>query len=625
LKPTDIAHPDYFHKVVDCQWACPAHTPVPEYIRLIAAGRYGDAYLVNWKSNVFPGILGRTCDRPCEPACRRGRVEEGSPEHRKVEAKPEPVAICRLKRVAADYKEDITPRLPKPPRATNGKRIALVGAGPASLTVARDLAPLGYECVVFDADPQAGGMMRTQIPKFRLPDRVIDEEVGYILDGGIEFRGGVRIDSLARLIAPDAAEKWDAVFVGSGAPRGRDLDIPGRADAAANIHIGIDWLSSVSFGHTTRIGKRVVVLGGGNTAMDCCRSSRRLGGVDVQVVVRSGFDEMKASPWEKEDAMHEGIPIHNYLVPVEFTHDNGRLTGVVFEKVAAQRDARGRRQLLPTGEPHVHIACDDVLVAIGQENAFPWIERDLGIAFDDSGMPIVDRTTMASTREGIYFGGDSAFGPKNIIWAVAHGHDAAISIDLHCRGEALTERPPPHVNLLSQKMGIHEWSYDNGIHGDRRYRVPLKDTVIALKDIRTEVELGFDPKLAYAEAQRCLNCDVQTVFADKLCIECDACVDICPMDCITFTANGDESDLRQRLTAPALDVEQSLYVSAPVKTGRIMAKDEDVCLHCGLCAERCPTGAWDMQKFLLDIAHADDRAHVERSPRQPAEVGMAAD
>jgi formate dehydrogenase beta subunit len=604
LKPTDIAHPDYFHKVVDCQWACPAHTPVPEYIRLIAAGRYGDAYLVNWKSNVFPGILGRTCDRPCEPACRRGRVEEGSPEHRKVEAKPEPVAICRLKRVAADYKEDIRPRLPKPPQTRNGKRVALVGAGPASLTVARDLAPLGYECVVFDADPKAGGMMRTQIPKFRLPDRVIDEEVGYIIDGGIEFRGGARIDSLAQLVAADARETWDAVFVGSGAPRGRDLDIPGRGDAAANIHIGIDWVSSVSFGHTTRIGKRVVVLGGGNTAMDCCRSSRRLGGADVQVVVRSGFDEMKASAWEKEDAMHEGIPIHNYLVPLEFTHEGGRLTGVVFEKVAAQRDERGRRQLRPTGEPHVHIACDDVLVAIGQENAFPWIERDLGIDFDEWGMPVVDRTTMASTRPGIYFGGDAAFGPKNIIWAVAHGHDAAISIDLYCRGDALAKRPPPHVNLLSQKMGIHEWSYDNGIHGDRRYRVPLKDTVIALKDIRMEVELGFDPKLAYAEAQRCLNCDVQTVFADKLCIECDACVDICPMDCITFTANGDEADLRQRLMAPALNTDQALYVSAAVKTGRIMAKDEDVCLHCGLCAERCPTGAWDMQKFLLDMTHA---------------------
>ncbi len=505
MNPTDIAHPDYFHKVVDCQWACPAHTPVPEYIRLIAAGRYGDAYLVNWKSNVFPGILGRTCDRPCEPACRRGRVEEGSPEMRKVGAKPEPVAICRLKRVAADYKEDIRPRLPQPVSRRNGKRIALIGAGPASLTVARDLAPLGYECVVFDGDPQAGGMMRTQIPKFRLPDRVIDEEVGYVLDGGIEFRGGRRIESLATLLAPDATERWDAVFVGSGAPRGRDLEIPGRREAAANIHIGIDWLSSVSFGHTTRIGARVVVLGGGNTAMDCCRSSRRLGGTDVQVVVRSGFDEMKASPWEKEDAMHEGIPIRNYLVPVLFTHDAGKLTGVTFEKVAAQRDARGRRQLLPTGEPHVHVPCDDVLVAIGQENAFPWIERGLGIDCDDHGMPVVDAATMASTRPGLYFGGDAAFGPKNIIWAVAHGHDAAISIDLYCSGEPQHRRPPPHVNLLSQKMGIHEWSYDNGIHGDRRYRVPLKDTVIALKDIRTEVELGFDPKLDFAEAQRCLN------------------------------------------------------------------------------------------------------------------------
>ncbi|HXR55397.1 MAG TPA: FAD-dependent oxidoreductase [Casimicrobiaceae bacterium] len=618
MNPTDIRHPDYFHKVVDCQWACPAHTPVPEYIRLIAAGRYGDAYMVNWKSNVFPGILGRTCDRPCEPACRRGRVEAGSPELRRNESKPEPVAICRLKRVAADLKDDVRPRLPQPAAKRNGKRVALIGAGPASLTVARDLAPLGYECIVFDGDTQAGGMMRTQIPKFRLPDRVIDEEVGYVLDLGIEFRSGVRVESLAALLAPEAPERFDAVFVGSGAPRGRDLDIPGRREAAANIHIGIDWLSSVSFGHTASIGKRVVVLGGGNTAMDCCRSSRRLGGDDVQVVVRSGFDEMKASPWEKEDAMHEGIPIHNYLVPLAFTHDAGRLTGVTFEKVAARRDERGRRQLVPTGEPAVHFACDDVLVAIGQENAFPWIERDIGIAFDEWNMPIVDRTTMASTRPGVYFGGDAAFGPKNIIWAVAHGHDAAISIDHSCRGESLANRPPPHVNLMSQKMGIHEWSYDNAIHSDRRYRVPLRDVTIALKDIRTEVELGFDAKLGYAEAQRCLNCDVQTVFSDRLCIECDACVDICPMDCITFTANGDESDLRTRLTAPAQDAEQALYVSAAVRTGRVMVKDEDVCLHCGLCAERCPTGAWDMQKFLLDMTHADDRLRHPPPPRVAA-------
>ncbi|MBS0325700.1 MAG: FAD-dependent oxidoreductase [Proteobacteria bacterium] len=626
MNPTDIKRPDYFHKVVDCQWACPAHTQVPEYIRLIAAGRYGDAYLVNWRSNVFPGILGRTCDRPCEPACRRARVEEGSPEHRRNAAKPEPVAICRLKRVAADYKDDIRPRLPQRASARNGKRVALIGAGPASLTVARDLAPLGYECVVFDADALAGGMMRTQIPKFRLPDRVIDEEVGYVLDLGIEFRPGVRIDSLRALMAGAIGGRFDAVFVGSGAPRGRDLDIPGRREAAAHVHIGIDWLASVSFGHTTRIGRRVVVLGGGNTAMDCCRSSRRLGGEDVQVVVRSGFDEMKASPWEKEDAQHEGIPIHNFLVPLAFVHDGGTLTGVRFEKVRPVHDARGRRQLVPTGEPPVEFACDDVLVAIGQENAFPWIERDLEVAFDDRGMPVVDRQTMASTHPAVFFGGDAAFGPKNIIWAVAHGHEAAISIDLACRGEPLSNRPPPHVNLVSQKMGIHEWSYDNAIHADRRYRVPLREVTAALKDIRTEVELGFDPRLAYAEAERCLNCDVETVFSDRLCIECDACVDVCPMDCITFTANGDEADLRTRLSAPAANLAQDLYVSAPVRTGRVMVKDEDVCLHCGLCAERCPTGAWDMQKFLIDAAHAADRLHPPRSVPAAAEAGaMAAD
>ncbi|MCC6870610.1 MAG: FAD-dependent oxidoreductase [Burkholderiales bacterium] len=613
MNPTDISQPDYFHKVVDCQWACPAHTPVPEYIRLIAAGRYGDAYLVNWHANVFPGILGRTCDRPCEPACRRSRVEEGGDK----KGKPEPVAICRLKRVAADYKDDITEFLPKAAAQKNGKRVALVGAGPASLTVARDLAPLGYDLVVFDGDAKAGGMMRTQIPKFRLPESVIDEEMGYVLDMGIDFRPGTRVDSLRDLLD----QRFDAVFVGSGAPRGRDLDIPGRREAAANIHIGIDWLASVSFGHVTRIGKRVVVLGGGNTAMDCCRSARRLGGEAVDVVVRSGYDEMKASPWEKEDARHEGIPIHNYLVPKAFTHDHGKLTGVTFEKVAPQRDAKGRRQLVPTGEPDVHFPCDDVLVAIGQENAFTWIERDLGLAFDKWGMPVVDTTTMASTLPNVFFGGDSAFGPKNIIWAVAHGHEAAISIDLHCRGEDLRKRPPPHVNLSSQKMGIHEWSYDNAITGDRRFRVPLKDTKIALASIKVEVELGFDPKLAFAEAQRCLNCDVQTVFSDKLCIECDACVDICPMDCITFTDNGDEADLRQRLKAPAVNLAQDLYVSGTLKTGRIMAKDEDVCLHCGLCAERCPTGAWDMQKFLLVPAHADDRCRTHHArEREPARI-----
>jgi NADPH-dependent glutamate synthase beta subunit-like oxidoreductase len=592
MKLTDIAAPDYFHKVVDCQWACPAHTPVPEYIRLIAAGRYGDAYMVNWKSNVFPGILGRTCDRPCEPACRRGRVEK------------EPVAICRLKRVAADYKEDIRDRLPTA-GTPNGKRVALIGGGPASLTVARDLAPLGYHCVMIDQDPQAGGMMRTQIPKFRLPDSVIDEECGYILGLGIELIGGRRVDSLKALLA----EGYDAVFVGSGAPRGRDLDIPGRKEAAANVHVGIDWLSSVSFGHVTKIGRRVIVLGGGNTAMDCCRTARRLGGEEVKVVVRSGFEEMKASPWEKEDAMHEDIPIFNYMVPKEFVHENGRLTGVVFEKVKSERDAKGRRNLVPTGEPDELFPCDDVLVAVGQENAFPWIERDIGLEFDKWDMPVVDPKTMQSTLPGVFFGGDAAFGPKNIIWAVAHGHEAAVSIDRHCRGEEAAARPAPQVDVSGQKMGIHEWSYDNEITLDKRYRVPLRDKAIALKDIKAEVELGFDPQLALGEAYRCLNCDIQTVFTGSLCIECDACVDICPMDCITFTENGEEEELRTRLQAPAPNLTQDLYVANNLKTGRVMVKDEDVCLHCGLCAERCPTGAWDMQKFLIEMTYAGKACH----------------
>jgi formate dehydrogenase (NADP+) beta subunit len=595
LKPTDIQNPDYFHKVVDCQWACPAHTPVPEYIRLIAAGRYGDAYMVNWQSNVFPGILGRTCDRPCEPACRRGRVEENNGE------KPEPVAICRLKRVAADNKEDIRDRLPRAPKQKNGKRIALIGAGPASLTVARDLAPLGYQITLFDGDQRAGGMIRTQIPRFRLPASVIDEETGYILDLGVDFRSGTRIDSMRKLLA----ENYDAVFVGSGAPRGRDLDIPGRKEAAAHIHIGIDWLSSVSFGHIEKIGRRVIVLGGGNTAMDCCRSSRRLGGEDVKVIVRSGFEEMKASPWEKEDATHEDIPILNFMVPKAFLHDNGKLTGMAFEKVKAEYDDKGRRRLVPTGEPDQHVECDDVLVAIGQENAFPWIERDAGIEFDKWGMPVVDKVTLQSSLPNVFFGGDAAFGPKNIIWAVAHGHEAAVSIDKLCHGEDIRKRPDPMTNLISQKMGIHEWSYDNQISADTRYQVPWQDKKITLRNIKAEVELGFDPKTGFAEAQRCLNCDVQTVFTPRLCIECDACVDICPMDCITFTPNGEEQELRGRLNAPSPHLEQDLYVSDVLKmTGRVMAKDEDVCLHCGLCAERCPTGAWDMQKFLLDMTHA---------------------
>ncbi len=590
MEPTNIEAPDYFHKVVDCQWACPAHTPVPEYIRLIAEGRYTDAYMINWKSNVFPGILGRTCDRPCEPACRRVRVEA------------EPVAICRLKRVAADNKDDVTARLPRPASAPNGKRIACIGAGPASLTVARDLAPMGYEVTIYDADAKAGGMIRSQIPRFRLPESVIDEEVGYITGLGPVMRLGERVDSLGSLLAED----YDAIFVGSGAPRGRDLDIPGRQEASANIHIGIDWLSSVSFGHVDKIGRRVIVLGGGNTAMDCCRTSRRLGGEEVKVIVRSGFTEMKASPWEKEDAMHEDIPILNWLVPKAFTHEDGALTGVTFEKVEAVLDERGRRRLQPTGEADIHHPCDDVLVAVGQENAFPWIERDIGIDFDEWDMPRVSDVSFASTNPKVFFGGDAAFGPKNIIWAVAHGHEAAISIHKLCQGEDVAIRPDPGVTLVSQKMGIHEWSYDNDISNALRNRVPLRDKGEALGNVKLEVELGFDTGVGFAEAQRCLNCDIETVFSEPLCIECDACVDICPMDCITFTGNGPEDELRQRLSAPALNLTQDLYVSANLGTGRVMVKDEDVCLHCGLCAERCPTGAWDMRKFLLDMTHAGE-------------------
>ena len=593
MQPTRVASPSYFHKVVDCQWACPAHTPVPEYISLIGQGRYADAYMVNWVSNVFPGILGRTCDRPCEPACRRGRVEEGSSEQ------PEPVAICRLTRVAADMKGDLAGRMPEvAPR--NGKRVACIGAGPASLTVARDLAPLGYEVTVFDGEAKAGGFIRTQIPRFRLPEEVIDEETGYILDLGVQFRGGERIGSMAALLAQD----FDAVFVGCGAPRGRDLDLPGRQQAAAQIHIGIDWLASVSFGHISRVGRRVIVLGGGNTAMDCCRSARRLGGVDVQVVVRSGYDEMKASPWEKEDAQHEGIPFLNYHVPKSFEHEGGRLTGMRFERVRAEHDAQGRRSLVPTGEPDVLIPCDEVLIAVGQENAFPWIERDCGIAFDRHGLPVLQGESFQSSVPRVFFGGDAALGPKNIITAVAHGHEAAVSIDRFLHDEDVQRRPPPASNLMSTKMGIHEWSYDNDTSLDERFKVPWAQAEVALASIRVEVELGFDAATAFKEASRCLNCDVQTVFTQEACIECDACMDICPMDCISFTAGGDEAELRTRLKAPALNLAQDLYVSDPLQTTRVMVKDEDLCLHCGLCAERCPTGAWDMQKFLLTTTQA---------------------
>jgi formate dehydrogenase beta subunit len=592
VKPTDIKNPEYFHKVVDCQYACPAHTPVPEYIRLIAAQRYTEAYMINWQSNVFPGILGRTCDRPCEPACRRVRVED------------EPVAICRLKRVAADNKQDITAHLPNIPKKKNGKRIALIGAGPASLTVARDLAPLGYIIDIFDNQFAGGGMMRSQIPAFRLPREVLDEEVNYILDRGVNTTFDIEVDSLKSILD----QQYDAVFVGTGAPRGKGLNLPGLEDAMDNVFLGIDWLSSVAFEHTEKIGKRVIVLGGGNTAMDCCRTSKRLGGDDVRVVVRSPFDDMKASPWEKADAMHEGIPILDNHVPREFLVEEGRLKGMYFEKVQAQYDDKGKRSLVPTGEDLVFMEADDVLMAIGQENCFPWIERDLGVEFDKWDMPVVDKMTFQSTNKKVFFGGDAAFGPENVITAVAHGHQAAVSIDLFCRGESVADRPPPHVTLVSQKMGVHEWSYDNGVADDERYIVPLAPLAETLADRKMEVELGFDAVVGYKEAERCLNCDVQTVFDEVRCIECDACVDICPTDCITFTGNGKEKSLRNRLTAPAGNLAQDLYVSADLPTTRVMVKDEDMCLHCGLCAERCPTTAWDMQKFLYNVSKAGQQA-----------------
>ena len=588
MKPTDITDPEYFHKVVDCQYGCPAHTPVPEYIRLIAAGRYTDAYMVNWESNVFPGVLGRTCDRPCEPVCRRGRVED------------EPVAICRLKRVAADNKDDFSDRIPAVPLQKNGKRIALIGGGPASLTVARDLAPLGYTLELYDDQPLGGGFMRSQIPSFRLPEKVLNEEVDTILNMGVSAQFNTYVDSLKSILDKD----YDAVFIGTGAPRGSDLDIPGREECDAKIHVGIDWLSSVAFEHIKKVGKRVLVLGGGNTAMDCCRTARRLGGEDVKVVVRSEFAKMKASPWEIEDAQAEDIPIFNNHVPREFVHEDGELKGMIFDKVDVVYDDNGKRSLIPTGE-EVMFEADEVLIAIGQDNAFPWIERDLGIEFGKWDVPVLDSSTFQSTLPKVFFGGDAALGPENIITAVAHGHQAAISIDLFLRGEDVNDRPAPGVNLVSQKMGVHEWSYDSAVSDDNRYLVPHAAKDKALADRRLEVELGFDQKVAFQEAQRCLNCDVQTVFTEAKCIECDACVDICPTSCINFIENADEDALRPALRMPATNLAQDLYVSDRLpQTPRVMVKDENVCLHCGLCAERCPTGAWDMQQFLYQVTKA---------------------
>lgn len=589
MKPTDTKDPEYFHKVIDCQHACPAHTPVPEYIRLIAEDKYDEAYMVNWTSNVFPGILGRICDRPCEPACRRGRLEK------------EPVAICRLKRVAADNKGDIQSRFPKIPEKKNGKRVALIGGGPASLTVARDLMPLGYEIDLYDDQKTAGGFVRSQVPSFRLPEKVLSEEIGYIINMGVNTHYSHYVESLQEIID----KNYDAIFIATGAPKGRDLpNLPGREEGAPSIHIGIEWLAGVVFGHTNKIGKKVLVLGGGNTAMDCCRTARRLGGEQVQVVVRSPKAEMKASPWEIEDAIHEDIPIIDNHVPKEFVVEDGILKGMYFDKVTPQYDENGKRSLAPTGEAPVFIECDEVLLAVGQQNAFPWIEKETGLKFNDWGLPALDPQTLQSSITNIFFGGDAAFGPKNVITAVAHGHQAAISIHLFLQGKDVHERPQPTVNLTSQKMGMADWMYENTVSDDIRFQVPMEEKTKTLKDRLLEVELGFDREVGKKESLRCLNCDVQTVFDAATCIECDACVDICPTNCINFTENDDELSIRKKLKIPANNLAQSLYVSEEVKTGRLMVKDENVCLHCGLCAERCPTASWEMLKFTYNSPKA---------------------
>jgi len=587
VKPTNVQDPDYFHKVVDCQWACPAHTNVPEYIRMIAQGRYTDAYMVNRESNVFPGILGRTCDRPCEPACRRERVDG------------KPVAICRLKRVAADLRDDVSDRLPIIPTKKNGKRVACVGAGPASLTVANDLMPLGYNVTIFEAMDKPGGLMRSNIPSFRLPAQVLDEEIAMIVDMGVEVKYNSPVKSMKSLLD----QGFDSVFIGSGAPRGKDLDIPGRQEAAANIHIGIDWLFSIAFEHIKSIGERVLIIGVGNTAMDCCRSSRRLGGKDIKVMARRPREYFKASPWELEDAEEEGIEIVINHAPKRFVVEDGKLVGMEFERLEWNAGAKESRTI-----DTVIIPCDDVILAIGQDNAFPWIERDLGMEFGKWDMPKVDEKTHMSTLPGVFFGGDAAWGPKNIIWAVEHGHQAAISIHNHCQGTPVTERPARGMNLVSQKMGLSEWSYHNNYDPAMRQKMKHVDLVERFKDLTTEVELGFNAEQTAHEVQRCLNCDMETVFFAPKCIECDACIDICPVQCLTITRDGSpEEELRTRLSAPATNLDQALYVSETLKqTGRVMVKDEDICVHCGLCAERCPTFAWDMQKFDAIIPKAID-------------------
>ena len=592
MTPTDVSNPDYFHKVVDCQWACPAHTPVPAYIRLIAQGDYTGAYLLNRQSNVFPGILGRVCDRPCEPACRRVRVED------------EPVAICRLKRVAADHRDEVKEFLPKKPEKTSGKRIALIGAGPASFTVANDLAPLGYECTIFEKLPKPGGLMRSNIPAFRLPEEVLMEELGYILDMGVELKLNTPVKSMTSLLD----EGYDAVFVGTGAPKGKNLDIPGRWEDTDHIHIGIDWLESVAFEHTEKIGRNVLIIGVGNTAMDCCRTSLRLGAKSVKVMGRKPREFFKASLWEVEDAEEENIEIVVNHSPKAFVTENGKLAGMQFDIMEYDISESGKiTDQRITGE--VTLPCDDVILAIGQENAFPWIEKDAGIEFDKWNVPVVDEMTFESTKKGVFFGGDSAFGPKNIIWAVEHGHQAAISIHNHCQGIPLTKRTPDEIELDSTKMGMFEWRYSNAYDGSERRKMEHIDLVKRFSKLDMEVEIGFTPEQIATEVQRCLNCDVHTVFDAPKCTECDACIDICPVECLSITPNApDEASLRQSLSTSEATEGQDLFVSDALNfTGRVMIKDENICLHCGLCAERCPTAAWDMSEGLIKIHHAGEQ------------------
>jgi NADPH-dependent glutamate synthase beta subunit-like oxidoreductase len=594
MQPTDTSQPDYFHKVVDCQWACPAHTDVPEYIRLIAQGRFTDAYMVNRHSNVFPGILGRVCDRPCEPACRRGRVEE------------KPVAICRLKRVAADHRdEDIRARLPKVPKLKNGKKVALIGAGCASLTVANDLMPLGYSVTIFEQWGVAGGLMRTNIPSFRLPAEVLNDEIAQIVEMGVDLKLNHPVKSMKELLTKGG---FDAVFVGAGAPKGKELKLPGRAEGAANIHIGITWLESVAFEHIKSHWRE--------GADHRCRQHRDGLLPHVSAPGREGREShgAQASP------VLQGLGLgarrrrrrtrqdHHQSFAEKLRARERQARGMTFDVIEYDLDAKGAI----TAERVVSeefIEADDVILAIGQENAFPWIERDLGIEFDKWDVPKVDLKTFQSTRDGVFFGGDAAFGPKNIIWAVEHGHQAAISIHNHCQKKPVTERLPPGVNLHSTKMGMHEWAYANDYNPAERRLMPHVSLKERFKKLNIEVELGFTVEQIEKEVQRCLNCDVQTVFETKLCIECDA---------VHRHLSGglpDDHDERRgsrpsyALKAPAKNVTQALYVSSALKhTGRVMVKDEDLCVHCGLCAERCPTAAWDMQKSTIQWPHATDEA-----------------